>query len=214
MRILLAHHFPLGVGTVGRYVAELAQALQAAEHEVRVVCIGGPPACEGLALRSIGTSHDGSKFALPFGVPWFGVEPEGELTFESLSADQLSTYRDVLRHELDVEVDSFDPQIIHAQHVWMWGQLALESGVPYVVSAWGPEFVSRARDDRYRLFADQAAENAGRIFVPDEHIRREVLEAFDDVALRTMLMADRVDAELASALADQYERVLDERFGT
>jgi hypothetical protein len=214
MRILLTHHFPLGLGTVGCYVAELAQALQAAEHEVRIICVGGPPIWEGLALRSIAIGQEGSKFALPFSVPWFGVEPNGDLTFEALTHDQLSTYRDVLRHELDVEVDSFDPQVIHAQHVWIWGQLALESGVPYVVNGWGPEFVSRARDDRYRLYADQAAENAGRIFVPDERIRREVLEAFDDVALRTVLMADTVDVDLASAMAYQYERVLDERFGT
>lgn len=214
MRILLTHHFPLGVGPIGRYVAELAQALQAAGHDVRIISVGGPPVWEGLALRSIAVLHGGSRFALPFDTPWFGIEPEGELTFESLNNEQLSTYRDVLRHELDVEVDSFDPQIIHAQHAWIWGQLALESGVPYVVSAWGPEFVSRARDERYRLFADQAAENAGRILVPDEHIRREVLETFEDVALRTVLLADTVDTSLASALADQYERVLDERFGT
>jgi hypothetical protein len=214
MRILLTHHFPLGVGKVGCYVAGLAQALQAAEHDVRVICVGGPPMWEGLELRSIAVGQGGSKFALPFGVPWFGVEPNGELTFESLSRDQLNAYRDVLRHELDVEVDTFDPQIIHAQHVWIWGQLALESGVPYVVNAWGAEFVSRARDDSYRMYVDQAAENAGRIFVPDEHVRREVLETFDDVALRTLLLADTVDVTLASALADQYERVLDERFGT
>jgi hypothetical protein len=189
-------------------------ALQADEHEVRVICIGGPEHAEGVPLRSVACQHGGSKFALPFDVPWFGIEPDGELTFEQLSSEQFALYRDVLRHELDVEVDAFDPQIIHCQHVWLWGQLALETGVPYVLSAWGPEFVSRARDDRYRPIADQAAENAGRIFVPDEHVRREVLEAFDDVALRTVLMPDKVDSSLVAALIHEYQGVLDERFGT
>lgn len=214
MRILLTHHFPLEQGVVGQYVADLAQALQADEHDVRVLVIGGPEKRDGFALRSVACSRSGSNFALPFDVPWFGIEPEGPLTFEQLSTEQFTTYRDVLRHELDVEVDSFDPQIIHAQHVWLWGQLALETGVPYVLNAWGPEFVSRARDNRYRAIADQAAENAGRIFVPDEHVRREVLDAFEEVALRTVLMPAKVDRGLVAALIHHYQGVLDERFGT
>ena len=214
MRILLTHHFPLEQGPVGQYVADLAQALQANEHEVRVIAIGGRQVREGLTVRTLACSTANSRSALPFDVPWFGVEPEGDLTFERLTAEQFNTYRDVLRHELDAEVASFDPQIIHAQYVWLWGQLALETGVPYVLTAWSPEFVSRARDDRYRPLADQAAENAGRIFVPDEHVRREVLDSFDDVALRTVLLANKVDSGLVAALVNHYLAVLDERFGT
>ena len=214
MRILLTHHFPIAQGAVGAYVAALARALRAAEHDVRVISVGGPAHFEGLPLRSIACSQIGSHFALPMEVPWFGIEPEGDLTFERLTPEQFSAYRDVLRHELDAEVDSFDPQIIHAQHVWLWGQLALESGVPYVVNAWGPELVTRAREERYRLFADQAAENAGRIFVADEHVRREVIDTFEDVALRTALLADTVDEDLIAALINHYQAVLDERFGT
>jgi hypothetical protein len=214
MRILLTHHFPLGYGTVGQYVSDLAQILQFSGHDVRVIVIGGPPQRDGLKLRAIECLRDDLQRALPFDVPWFGIEPEGTLTFETLSSQQFSIYREVLRHELDEEVEAFDPQVIHAQYVWLWGQLALETGVPYVLSAWGPEFVSRARDDRYRPLADQAAENAGRIFVPDEHVRREVLDTFEDVALRAVLMPTKVDASLVAALINHYQAVLDERFGT
>ncbi len=214
MRILLTHHFPIEQGKVGKYVTDLAQALQALKHDVHVIAVGGEPQRHGVALRVIGCSRPGSGCALPFDVPWFGIEPEGDVTFERLSADEFNAYRDVLRHELDVEVDSFDPQIIHAQYVWMWGQLTLETGVPYVLNAWGPEFVSRARDDRYRPLADQAAENAGRIFVPDEHVRRELLDCFEGVAHRAVLLSDRVDASMVAALIHHYQAVLDERFGT
>lgn len=214
MRILLTHHFPLGHGTVGQYVADLAQALQSAQHDVHIVAVGHSRQRDGLTLRAVACLQEGSRFALPFDVPWFGVEPEGTLTFETLSSPQVSDYRDVLRHELDAEVETFDPQIIHSQHVWLWGQLALESGVPYVINAWGPELVSRARDDRYRTLADQAAENAGRIFVPDEHVRREVIDTFEEVALRTVLLDTTVDAGLVAALVNHYQAVLDERFGT
>ena len=213
MRILLTHHFPLEQGPVGQYVADIAQALQANGHQVSVIAVGGRAIAEGLTVRNVGCSAANSRSDLPFEVPWFGIEPEGDLTFEQLTAEQFNTYRDVLRHELDAEVASFDPQIIHAQHIWLWGQLALETGVPYVLTAWGPEFVSRARDDRYRPLADQAAENAGRIFVADEHVRGELLDGFDDVAVRTVLLDNKVDADLVAALVNHYQAVLDERFG-
>jgi hypothetical protein len=213
MRILLTHHFPVALGNVGRYVADLAQALQAGGHEVRMIAVGDGTPLTTVALRIVSCLQQDSQSYLPFDVPWFGIEPEGPRTFEQLTSDELATYRNVLRRDLDAEVEAFDPQIIHAQHVWLWGQLALESGVPYVLSAWGPELVARARDDRYRPFADQAAENAGRIFVPDEHVRREVLNSFDDVAERTVLLPDSVDADVITALAAHYQTVLDDRFG-
>lgn len=212
MRILLTSHFPLSQPLgAGRYVAELAAAMQTAGHDVRVVAIGTRHASDGVPLKSIACLDSA---ALPFDVPWFGVEPEGPNTFESLTSDELSRYRDVLRSVLDEEVEKFNPQVIHAQHIWLWGQLALESGVPYVLTAWGPELVSRARDDRYRPLADQAAENASRIFVPDEHIRKEVLDAFEDVTQRAVLMPALVDNTLVSTLIEHYMEVLDDRFGT
>jgi hypothetical protein len=41
-----------------------------------------------------------------------------------------------------------------------------------------------------------------------------VLDTFEDVAQQTVLMPDRVDDVVATMLLDQYESVLDERFGT
>ena len=213
MRVLLTHHFPLQQGTVGQYVVDLARALQADEHEVRIVAIGHSPALKGLSVRSIACREENGA-GLSFDVPWFGIEPEGDLTFERLSSDEFTSYRDQLRRELDAEVEDFDPQIIHAQHVWLWAQLALETGVPYVVNAWGPEFVSRARDDRYRPLADQAAENASRLFVPDEHVRREVLNTFEDLAQRTILLPAIADSSLVAALMQHYLTVLEDRFGS
>jgi hypothetical protein len=194
-------------------VVALARALQADEHEVRIIAVGKSPSLPDLQVRSIACRGENGS-GIPFDVPWFGIEPEGELTFERLSADEFTVYRDRLRRDLDAEVEAFDPQIIHAQHVWLWAQLALETGVPYVVNAWGPEFVSRARDERYRPLADQAAENASRLFVPDEHVRREVLNTFEDLAQRTILLPTIADGALVGSLMQHYLTVLEDRFGS
>jgi hypothetical protein len=214
MRVLLTHHFSIEYGPAGAFCRDLAQILLSRGHEVRLLTIGGPSQCDDLPLHAIGVNQSGHRRTLPFDVPYFGLEPVGPLTFEQLTVEQIHEYRDVLRHVLDEYVMDFNPQIVHAQHAWLWAQLALESGVPYVLTVWGAELVTRARDERYRLFADQAVENASRIFVADEHVRREVLDTFEDVAQQTVLMPDRVDDVVATMLLDQYESVLDERFGT
>ena len=126
------------------------------------------------------------------------------------------------RLHLDAQVHGFDPHIIHAQHIWVQGQLALESGVPYVVNAWGPELIDSQHDARYRGLATQTAENAGRIFVPDEALRMQVVETFETPAETTLLInaelqpddsAGTIAAQGVGRLLAVYQAVLDERFG-
>ena len=80
---------------------------------------------------------------LPFDPPGFGT-PAGGQGFADLSDEQLHRLRDTLRQALDQEIADFDPQIVHGQHVWMLGHLALESGVPYVLTA-RPEELAELR---------------------------------------------------------------------
>ena len=146
---------------------------------------------------------------LPFDVPCFASEPLGSQTFEGLSNQQLADYREKFRRLLDREVEDFDPHLIHAQHIWVQGQLALETGVSYLLTAWGAELESYDADPRYRALADQAAENAGKILVHDEAIRQRVLDLFEDVADRTIVLPG-VSPE---ALGRIYASTFEARFG-
>ena len=94
--------------------------------------------------------------------------------------------------------------------------------MPYVLNAWTAELADYQADPRYRPIASQAAENASRILVPDEKLRRQVVETFEIIPERAIVMPAELDASTAAgnspagasaALVDIYQAVLDERFG-
>jgi hypothetical protein len=227
MRILFMHHFPLGLGEAGQLVQQWARALTAAGHEARLLIVDDQPmGRESIEVDRVVCRASDPQADLPFELPRFGT-PQGERqqsAFTTLSDRQLAQYRDQLRRRLDVQIDRFDPHVIHAQHIWVGGQLALETGVPYLINAWGPELIDYERDERYRGLADQAAENAGRILVPHESLLRRVVETFPLAADRVLAMSGELNlgdapatgAERAVA-SDQlialYQTVLGERFG-
>ncbi len=231
MRILLVHHFPLQQSAPGQLARQWALALNAAGHEARLLIVDSDlidpnsGQRDEISIARIVCRKDDPRADLPFDVPYFErCAAAGQATFGGLSDSQLAAYRDRLRRHLDREIDSFDPHLIHAQHVWVLGQLALETGVPYVLNAWGPELIDYASDPRYRALADQAAENAGRILVPDEGILRQVVDTFESAAERTLLLTHELDlrepspsvtarAAACDGLLALYQAVLDERFG-
>ncbi|HEX4132550.1 MAG TPA: glycosyltransferase [Pirellulales bacterium] len=144
----------------GRFVAALADWLQAQEHEVRTLVADGP---------------------------WF-VAAGDHPAFDSLDDNQVTAHRDEQRALMDREIDDFDPHVVHAQHVWIHGHLALEAGVPYVITAWGDELDVLAADSRWRRLAQETAENAGRIFVGDASLQARVRTAFGEVPAQVSVL--------------------------
>jgi len=235
MRVVLLHHFPLEHGSAGSLVRQWATDLQAAGHSVRMLIVdsNGPTSAD--TIERVFCSAGDAAADLPFDVPHFGgsylsgssssasSERQSAPTFHGLTDEQLSAYRDVQRDRLDTIIAEFDPHVIHAQHVWVQGQLALETGVPYVLNAWGVELDEGQADERYRTLAAQAAENAGRILVADPALARQVVELFEIAPERTLVMppewtpSDAANSpaseQRGASLAALYHMVYDERFG-
>ena len=223
MRILFLHHFPERESVVGRLLVRWAEALAGAGHEVRLLVVdatrGG---AESLPVDRVVCDPLDSAAELKLDLPRFSqASVAGESTrFHQLTDEQLNAYRDVLRRRLDAHIDRFDPHVLHADHAWVFGQLALESGVPYVLNVWGPELVDAQLDVRYFPLAEQAAANAGRILVPDEQTRAEVERTFETEPGRTVVASAALTSDVptdattaANELAALYQTLLDERFG-
>jgi hypothetical protein len=232
MRILFMHHFPLRHSPAGPWVQRWHLALAAAGHESRGLVVDsdankGSGESKGDVLDSVRiTCRPGDPAAdLPFEMPCFSASPSVTtcLTFAALSDRQLAQYRERTRRRLDALIDTFDPHVIHAQHIWVQGQLALETGVPYLLNAWGPELIDYSSDERYRRLADQAAENAGRILVPHATLLEQVVTMFDAVAERAQVMPAGLHLSESASATEQvqaaaellalYQNVLAERFG-
>jgi hypothetical protein len=223
MRILFLHHFPERETVVGQLLVRWALALSGAGHEVRSLVVdtarGGH---ESLPVDRVVCDPMDPAAELKLDLPRFSqASIGGESTrFHQLTDEQLNAYRDVLRRRMDAHIDRFDPHVLHADYAWVLGQLALESGVPYVLNVWGPELVDARLDARYFPLAEQAAANAGRILVPDQQTLAEVERTFETEPGRTVVASAALTSEtaqnapaVATELAALYQALLDERFG-
>jgi hypothetical protein len=228
MRVLFTHHFPLNDSAAGRLVQQWTAALTLSGSEVRTLLVdehrqpSQRPAIERVVCRAGDSAAD-----LAFDVPGFTTSGLSQRvsgqTFLALSNVELAQYRDRLRRKLDAMILEFDPHILHVQHVWVLGQLALETGVPYVLNAWGPELVDAAADPRFRELAEQAAENASRILAVDHATLEQLTGLYDvseeraqvlpaELALLDSPLRDEQTA-MAEHLRELYQAVLQERFG-
>lgn len=163
MRILFTSHEPLDGPVSGRFVESAARGLASVGHQVRVLAVDDEPGDEPeLNVRRIVCHPTDRRAPFPHALPTF--HPHGKtMSFAALTDRQLSDYRDLLRAEFDRELDLYDPCIVHVQHVWLFGHLALEAGVPYVLSAHPHEFEVAKTDTRFRRYMQETAENACRI---------------------------------------------------
>jgi hypothetical protein len=216
MRILLANHTPFHGS--GAKVEALARSLASAGHQVRCLIVDDRARSDdAVPVRRVVSRAGDAAADLPFDFPSFDEHPLSSQTFQQLTDKQLACYRDVLRQAMDAEVAGFDPDVIHAQDIWVMGHLALEAGAPYVLTTSGREFAACRLDPRFRCWVEETAENAGRILAADEATRREVIRLFGDLDGRILTQPNDDRASAAGAaewLGGVYRDVRQERFGT
>lgn len=215
MRILLTSHFPFDDPVAGPVVGELALALGRLGHRARCLVVdrrrqgAAPVAVERIVCSTVEPDAD-----VAMDLPEFS---DAACAFTTLSDAQLADYRAALRRALDDQIAGFDPHVVHAQHVWLFGHLALESGVPYLLTAYGPELAAVSSDPRYRRLAQEAVENAGCVFVPDAETHRRMIAVFGDldghIEPLPGVPGRPLDDEAAAAVAATYLRVYRQRFG-
>jgi hypothetical protein len=205
MRVLLTFHRTLDQTPASERLRSLATRLREINHDVRLIVAAGPSAESMLSTRAV--SLDQGLTADPPGY----FSGDGATLFEQLTDSELSSYRQAFRAAMDDEINHWNPNIIHTQHAGIHAQLALETGVPFVCTAWGAELDLADRDPRYYRLVEQAVENAGRILISSEEIGRRlqaICEGIDD----RLVFADS-QALSPTALSAIYQSVLDERFG-
>lgn len=122
---------------------------------MRIVFAVQSQVAEELAATLRGQGHEGR--IVPAELPPLGV----------MDGAAIGAFRDRLRRQLDQAVAEFDPHLIHAEGLTFWGQLASETGVPYVATLVA-EDLEHTEGSRLRELAEQGAENARCVLVPAE----------------------------------------------
>ena len=226
MRILFLYHFPLQASAIGRLTRQWAAALAAEGHEARILTTADHPLTDDpLVIDTLVCSASNPQADVSCQVPHFSslVAVEGGVPFESLTDAQLAAYRDRLRQRLDAQIDRFDPHVLHVQHLWLSGQLAVETGVPFVANAWQGELLDCPRDPRFR----DSGGASGRECQPHPRARRGH-RATTGITVRRRRTCGTDERHAASgrirrscstgrrgasAFVQIYQSVLEQRFG-
>jgi len=158
----------------------LAKELSGLGHEVKVVYPElTDRTYEGFESRII-KFNDGTQGQadLPYNFPCFTSHPRSNNTYYALSDSQMKDYIDMFVQIAKEEVESFKPDIIHAQHLWITPYAAAQTGVPYIVTAHGTDLKGFVKDKRYHPYALEGAKKAKKIITISKQVHAEVQELY------------------------------------
>ena len=170
MKILMINHFPLEGSGSGTYTRNLAVHLKELGHEVRIVLPENSDDFkepDGIGLKPVyftpsdqpGAKNGSGKTVddpLPFNFPCFTSHPRSIMTFGDLSVEQLGQYTRVFKEAIAEEIETFKPDIIHGQHVWILPSLAVDYDIPLVLTAHGTDLMGFDKWPELRPYAQTA----------------------------------------------------------
>lgn len=192
----MINHFPLEGSGSGTYTKNLATQLAKLGHEVCVVLpenVSDYASYDGVRLHPVfftDTSSDEPEQidgALGFNFPCFTTHPRSLTAFSDLSEQEMDEYLGAFKNAIDEEVRDFKPDIIHGQHVWILPYLAIDSGVPLVLTAHGTDLMGYDKWPDMRHFADDvmnACEKVICISADNEELVRNTFPTCSDKVVR------------------------------
>lgn len=208
MRILILNHFPLEGSGSGIYTKNLARELSEMGHTVKVVF----PEIEPVSFEAFETRvilFKGPKTVNPefdFNFPCFTSHPRSMKTYYELTDEELESYVDKFVEVTKEEVESFKPDVIHAQHLWITPYAASLTDVPYIVTAHGTDLKGFVKDKRYHKYALEGARGAKKVITISEQVDAEVTLLYGVAEEKKALVLNGYDENLFKVKAlDRFD---------
>ncbi|WP_160197902.1 glycosyltransferase family 4 protein [Senegalia massiliensis] len=210
MKILLINHFPLEGSGSGVYTRNLAIELTKRGNEVRVIFPENEkPREEIFEQRPIYFKGvNSTDWDLDYDFPCFTSHPRSMNTYYDLNNEQMKDYIDVFLKRVKEEVDDFNPDIIHAQHLWIAPFAASKTKVPYIVTAHGTDLKGFKKDSRYHKYALEGARNASKIITISKQVDSEVKSLYGVNDEDTEIVMNGYDEELFKPMDLDKKKIL------
>ncbi len=200
MKILILNHFPLSGSGSGTYTQNLAIGLAGAGHTVHILLPENESKFavpQGICVKPIFFTHEERiSGALPFNFPCFTSHPRSVNTFASLNEEERAAYIIALSAALEEEMKTFQPDIIHAQHVWVWPYLAAKYNTPCVITVHGTDLMGYKNCPEYRAMADIAAQNAKLLITISKDSDAQTAEILTATHGKRVLMHNGYDEDV------------------
>ncbi len=215
MKVLMPNHFPLQGSGSGIYTLNVALALLEAGHEVMVIVPEHEPVEDyPFETRTI-IFNNGSNLnsELDFNFPCFTTHPRSTTTFYELTDAQMRAYVQAWRAHIHQAVSDFQPDIVHAHHVWVTPYVTQETGIPYVISCHGTDLMGFEQGPRYREMALIAARGAHKIIAISRQVQAQAMETYEIPRSQVPLIWNGFGAEHFKILPDATKALVLEEFG-
>jgi len=218
MKILMPNHFPLQGSGSGIYTLNVAQELVRLGHDVLVIVPDHEPVPPGTypfptqtMLFSNGQNDEVAE--VPFNFPCFTTHPRSVTTFYELSEQQIKAYVDLWRKHINLAIEEFQPDIIHAHHVWITPYVASETGLPYVISVHGTDLMGFRDGPRYHDMALTAAEKAFGLIAISHQVSDDAIAAYNVSEDKMHLIANGFDVDIFKVIPGATKAAVLPEFG-
>lgn len=200
MKVLIINHSPfIGSGS-GIYTMNIAKAVKESGQEVRVITAAnslGFPDMEGIGVHPIFFKYkDNVENQIEFNVPCFDQYPTSDIVFYNMSKEQLKTYEDEFRKVLEEEINTFKPDIIHTQHIWIWSSIVTEYNIPTIITSHGSDMMGYDIDNRFYPYCIKAINGCDKIVTISKKNREVVTERFPEAEEKNVTLKNGYDTKV------------------
>lgn len=197
MKILLINHFPLSGSGSGVYTANIAKSLVEKGHEV---CIIFPENTtnfnigEGIKLHPI---YFYDKEIIPsqlsFNFPCFTTHPRSVNNFFTMKEEELEAYINAFDQAMQEEINFFQPDVIHVQHIWILSSLACKYDIPVIITAHGTDILGHEQSKRFHKYTKDAVKKCAHIISISKDNQELVLKNFPEAKDKLSLIKNGYD---------------------
>lgn len=169
MKVLLINHFPLEGSGSGVYTKNIAQRLIDKGHQAEVIVVDN------------GVNNDYEfpvETIINYNFPCFTTHPKSNNQFYKLTRQEMNNYLNEFIRVVKKENENFKPDIIHCQHLWVAPYAAMQTDIPYVITAHGTDIKGYKKDKRYRQIALKGAAGAEKIITISDQVNQDVKDYY------------------------------------
>jgi len=212
MRVLIINHFPLEGSGSGIYTQNVADVLLKLGHEVMVIAPDHKQVTnKDFLVRSIIFSNGVNKnFHLPFNFPCFTTHPFSNTTFYELTDTQISDYTNIFLDFIYKAKEDFNPDIIHAQHLWVSSYCAKKTGIPFCTTCHGTDLIGFRKGKRYRNMTIDAVKSASFIIAISNQVKKDILNLFDISDKKIKVISNGFNSDIFRIKEIDHQKILNE----
>ncbi|MGM0438282.1 MAG: glycosyltransferase [Bacillota bacterium] len=202
MKLLLINHFPLEGSGSGIYTKNIAAKMKDRGHKVKVIVVDNKKINDGYEFPVT------TIFYPQF--PCFTTHPKSNKTFYDFSREEMNEYFNIFKDTIDHEIETFNPDLIHCQHLWIAPFAVSQTNVPYIVTAHGTDIKGFKKDKRYHHAALRGAQNAEKIVAISKKVKEQIKKYYSIKEDKIKLIWNGFDEDLFYPMDVNLENLSEE----